>query len=240
MYNTVRADNSLTPAAVTFSPQIGNDRIQLERFIHAVFAEQYAADIRRFMPVLMGLHSQSGSYLAALGLRMASDGPLFLEYYLRQPVEKMLSSAAHYEPDEISRTSIVEVGNLAAHHAGGARWLIIALTAYLQGAGYDWVVFTSVTSLRNSFRKLGLKMYSLGRAELQMLPDAEQSSWGSYYDSHPQVMAVNVHHTYGVLERLLRLENALAALRNIWQQSFTFGHATQVQPVQSQLSKCAS
>ena len=47
------------------------------------------------------------------------------------------------------------MGNLATVSSGGARWLIIALTAYLQGAGYDWVVFTAVRSLRNSFEKPG-------------------------------------------------------------------------------------
>ena len=87
-----------------------------------------------------------------------------LEQYLEQPIEKVLSVKINYEASEISRNTIVEVGNLAAHHAGGTRWLIIALTAYLQGAGYDWVAFTSVPSLRNSFRKLGLKLFSLGPA----------------------------------------------------------------------------
>lgn len=225
MYNTIRTDQRSLPATVTFIPEHKAERKSVEQFIHDVYAEQYAADIQHFMPVLMGLHAKTGSYLAALGMRLAAEGPLFLEHYLDQPIEAVLTAATDYDANEITRTSIVEVGNLAAHHAGGSRWLIIALTAYLQGAGYDWVAFTSVPSLRNSFRKLGLKLYTLGAAEQSQLPEAEQAHWGHYYETRPLVMAVNVHHTYGVLERLLRVEQALTALRQIWQESFAVGNA---------------
>ena len=67
-----------------------------------------------------------------------------------------------------------------------------------------------------------------------MLPQAEQTNWGRYYDSCPQVMAVNVNHTYGVLEKLLRYEHALTSLQIIWQQSFAFGHAAQFHTPQHQ------
>ena len=239
MYNTIRSEQRSLPATVTLIPEHKAERNSVEQFIHDVYTEQYAADVQHFMPVLMGLHAKTGSYLAALGLRLASDSPLFLEHYLDQPIETELAAATHYDANEIARDSIVEVGNLAAHHAGGTRWLIIALTAYLQGAGYDWVAFTSVPSLRNSFRKLGLKLYTLGPAELERIPKAEQAHWGRYYDSRPQVMAVNVHHTYGVLEKLLRVEQALTALRQIWQQSFAFGHAAQFHTLQPQSVKQA-
>jgi hypothetical protein len=227
MYKSTQTTQSTIPVAVKLMREQNSDRLPLEHFIHDVYAQQYDADVQHFMPVLMGLYGRTGSYLAALGLRLASEDPLFLEQYLAESIEDHISIAAHSEQGEITRSSIVEVGNLAAHHAGGTRWLIIALTAYLQGAGYDWVAFTSVPSLRNSFRKLGLKLYSLGTAQLDSLPAEEQAHWGRYYDSKPQVLAVNVHHTYGVLERLLRFEQALTALQHIWQQSFAFGHASQ-------------
>lgn len=234
MYETIQSDFYTLPAMVTFIPERNTARASLEQFIHDVYAKQYDADIKHFMPALMGLHSQNGSYLAALGMRPADQGHLFLEHYLDKPIENLLSDATHYEDNEISRNSIVEVGNLAAHHAGGTRWLIIALTAYLQGAGYDWVAFTSVPSLRNSFRKLGLKLFKLGDAELSHLPGNEQEYWGRYYETRPEVMVVNVHHTYGVLEKLLRVEQELTALRDIWQQSFTFGHVARYQAIQHQ------
>ena len=129
------------------------------------------------MPILLGLRDHSGEYVAALGMRHAENTPLFLEHYLDQPVEEVLSNILRAEPGEISRRSIVEIGNLAAEHAGGSRWLIVALTAYLQGAGYDWVVFTGVQSLRNSFRKLGLKLFPLAQAELDAGLQRRSVNW---------------------------------------------------------------
>jgi hypothetical protein len=240
MQNITDSKDSSIPVAVTLMPEQNSNRSPLERFIHDVYAQYYGADIQQYMPVLMGLYGRSGAYLAGLGLRFAADGPLFLERYLDQSVEITVNDCTCSEPGEIARDSIVEVGNLAAYHAGGTRWLIIALTAYLQGAGYDWVSFTSVPSLRNSFRKLGLKLYTLGVADKSRLSTEEQSRWGRYYNSRPMVMAVNVHHTYGVLERLLRFEQALTALQHIWQQSFAFGHAAQFQSIQANLIRQAS
>lgn len=240
MQNFTDSKNNPIPVAVTLIPEQNINRHPLESFIHDVYAQYYRADIQKFMPVLMGLYSRSGSYLAGLGLRFAADGPLFLEHYLDQPVENIVSESTRSDPGEIARNSIVEVGNLASYHAGGTRWLIIALTAYLQGAGYDWVSFTSVPSLRNSFRKLGLKLHTLGVADKSRLPAGEQTRWGRYYNSKPMVMAVNVHHTYGVLERLLRFEQALTALQHIWQQSFAFGHAAQFQSIQANFMRQAS
>ena len=224
MYKTVQPNQQSLPVAVTILQDRIDKRKQLEQFIHNVYSQQYDADVQHFMPLLMGFYGRTGDYLAALGLRFATSGPLFLEHYLDQPIEKKLAAVTHAGQHEISRASIVEVGNLAAHHAGGTRWLIIALTAYLQGAGYDWVVFTSVPSLRNSFRKLGLRLHTLGPASESVLPAEEHGKWGRYYHTGPLVMVVNVHHTYGVLERLLRFEQTLTALQHIWQQSFAFGN----------------
>ena len=85
-------------------------RKDIENFIHRRFAESYDANIRQFMPILLCLKDQSSSPRAALGLRPASNEKLFLENYLDQPVEKLLSSMAN---KTISRSEIIEVGNLA-------------------------------------------------------------------------------------------------------------------------------
>lgn len=230
MHKINSEQQAATPVTVKLLVEQDTERNALQQFIHAVYDRQYAADIQHFMPVLLGLRESSGNYAAALGMRHAAEGELFLEHYLDQPVEEALMATVRAEPGEISRNSIIEVGNLAASHAGGTRWLIIALTAYLQGAGYDWVVFTGVQSLRNSFRKLGLKLFPLAPALLSRLPQEEQDQWGSYYETRPEVMAINVHHTFGVLERLLRFEQAMTALQYIWQQSFLFGHEAQRYP----------
>lgn len=198
-------------------------RAGLEQFIRDVFRAHYGARVRSCMPKLLGLAADDGQVLAALGLRAADRDTLFLETYLDQPVEQALGHALAPLGMAVRREQIMEVGNLAASHAGGARWLIIALTAYLQGAGYDWVVFTALPGLRNSFRKLGLHMIALGSASLQRLPLDQQADWGNYYEGGPEVVAVNVHHTYGVLDRHLRTERAVQALHKLWRAAYGLG-----------------
>ena len=198
-------------------------RLALEQFIHDVYAHVYSADVKSYLPTLMGLHDQHHTYVAALGFRFARDNNLFLEHYLPHPVEAVMAQHMQLPVNKIDRAQIVEVGNLAGSHAGATRWLIVALAAYLQGAGLEWAVFTGVPSLRNSFAKLGLRLYPLGEARLDMLPASEQMHWGRYYNSRPQVTAINVQHTFGVLERCIRLEAALAMLERLWRASFFAG-----------------
>jgi hypothetical protein len=81
---------------------------------------------------------QDGKVLAALGLRSAKDETLFLESYLDKPIENILAEKASRP---IDRNRIIEIGSLASSHGGGARALIITLTAYLSGA--SWAVFTA-------------------------------------------------------------------------------------------------
>jgi len=205
-------------------------RARLEQFIRQLFDRHYQARVRQCMPNLLGLCGGDGHLLAALGLRPAASDRLFLEHYLKQPVEQELDQALSPFQIQVPRDKIMEVGNLAADHTGGGRWLIIALTAYLQGAGYDWVVFTALPALRNSFSKLGLHMVPLGEARKDHLPVEQQPDWGCYYDDKPQVMAVNVHHTFGVLDRYLRLEQAVHMLDLLWQRAYELGTANLITP----------
>lgn len=176
--------------------ECGNqDRQQTEHFIHDCFHSAYGADITHFMPRLFELSTRRGERVAAFGIRSAADEPLFLEHYLAQPIEQVLGAKLG---TELKRDKIVEVGNLAAIYPGAARWLIVALTVKLYQSGFEWVVFTGTSTLRNGFRRLGLHPIELGPASLTQLPEAERTQWGSYYETSPVVMAGNIH--YGYLE----------------------------------------
>jgi len=172
------------------------ERTEVERFVCRAYAQHYGADLRHLLPNLFCLGEESRRVSAALGFRSALGAPLFLEHYLPGAVECVLSERIGRPCD---RRGIVEVGNLAADSAGGTRALITALTGFLKGAGHDWAVFTAVTSLRNSFRRLGIELLTLGAARIECLPRAEQANWGQYYDSNPMVVATNVHHAYSAL-----------------------------------------
>jgi hypothetical protein len=184
-------------------------RDEVERFIHNCFQNAYGADVRHFMPALMSLRNDEGALLGALGLRAARDEQLFLEQYLDRPVEQVLSSHINRP---IDRDGIVEVGNLAVAAAGGGRWLITALTAYLQASHGKWVVFTVGPVLCNAFRRMGMRPIELGVADPARLSADEYASWGSYYEQEPRVMAGRVEYGFHILQRLLEAESTLGRL----------------------------
>lgn len=170
----------------------------VEAFIHECFAARYGARVRHFMPTLLQLEDDTGTRHGAVGVRGAALESLFLERYLDRPVEEEIARRSGIVPD---RERIVEVGNLAALGAGHARLLIVALTSLLVAQGYDWVVFTGTPEVLNSFSRLDLGPLPLGEADPARMGD-ELADWGSYYDSHPKVMAGNIRCGH---ERLLGL-----------------------------------
>jgi hypothetical protein len=183
--SAVMADNSALALPVT---DLSNRQI-LEGFIHQVFKRAYGATIYNYMPVLLGLRNTRGSLVTALGMRAAANQALFLEQYLRNPVEHVLGL---HTAGSIRRDSIIELGNLAAIHPGSSRLLIKNLANSLYTAGYQWVVFTITASLVNSFERLGLSLIRLAPARITELPPAMRSNWGSYYDNKPAVYAGHI------------------------------------------------
>lgn len=188
-------------------------RITAERFVSACFKRHYGAEISHFMPLLMSLRDQHDRLKAVLGFRYADEHPLFLENYLDQPVEQLLAGKLKMP---VVRSRLVEVGNLAVASAGGGRWLITALTAYLSNTGAEWALFTIGPVLSNAFRRLGLELIELAEARREALPIEEQRRWGSYYDQRPKVMAGNLAHGHAVLWSHCQQERSM---RELWQSA---------------------
>lgn len=159
-----------------------------ETFIQQRFRKAHGADIRHFMPQLFGLSDESDTLCAVAGLRLASAEPLFLERYLDEAIDTLISAAAGQPVD---RAGIVEVGNLAASDTGSARLSIIAITYLLAMGGLEWVAFTGNIGLVNSFHRLGLKPVTLCAADPERLGD-DRHHWGSYYESQPWVHVGNI------------------------------------------------
>lgn len=172
-------------------------RKEAERFIHDRFNIEYDADIQHYMPHLVQLKTRDNEIVAVVGYRDAAHHNLFVESYFNEPIDVVMSRELG---QEITRDEIVEVGNLADAHPGGARAAITALTAYLYGAGFRWVVFTGVTKLRNAFFRLGLDPVHIGAADPACLSGDVQKEWGRYYQADPKIMAGDIHEGYWSLE----------------------------------------
>ncbi|RMF81264.1 MAG: thermostable hemolysin, partial [Nitrospirae bacterium] len=160
-------------------------------------------------PWLISVRAADGALAAVAGLKPAALGPLFLEQYLDGPVEEAIAAAAG-EP--VARGSVVEVGNLAAAHAGGARAVIVAVTALLHQARATWVCFTGGPVLHNAFRRLGMAPLPLAPARPEAL-GAAAARWGRYYEQRPWVFAGRVAEGYACLQRWLTAEQLWEAAR---------------------------
>ncbi len=197
------------PTLVQLEGPLAAERANAEDFVRQAFGVAYDAQVKHFLPTLMALRNDRGCLLAVLGLRETGAEPLFLEQYLDRPVEQVLAGVVG---GPVDRSSLVEVGNFAVGAAGGGRWLITALTAYLYAAGRSWTVFTCGPELQNAFRRLGVELVDLGAADPGRLAADERARWGSYYAQKPRVMAANVAQSHQVLSALFEKECALNAL----------------------------
>jgi len=172
-----------------------DERHSAEKLIAAQFMKAYRARITEFMPDLMGLYD-GNNLAAACGLRIAADGPMFLEQYLETPAEAVLEDTTALTPD---RRRMVEVGNLSISRPGYARHLVYWLTMHLRSIGMQWAIFSAVPALRNNFRRLGVPLVTLGPASPEKLRADVKASWGSYYDQKPLVTAVSVDASFHAL-----------------------------------------
>lgn len=172
-------------------------RLEVEDFIRDVYARRYGARLSAFAPTLVSLRGDSGEVLAAAGYRPAAVAPLFLERYLAQPVEALLSPR---DGPPVARASVVEVGHLAACRAGEGRRLIRTLAPHLAEAGHQWVVSTVTRELLHLFGRLGVVPLPLAPARAAAL-GADAGEWGRYYQHGPQVMAGFLPRLLGTLAR---------------------------------------
>lgn len=163
------------------------ERAELEGFIQQMFSQVHGAAITHFMPKLLSLRDSENTLRAVCGLRHADNEALFLEHYLDAPIEEMLSAQVGHH---VARDEILEIGNLAVLEPACIRSLLASVSVYLHGTDTKWAVFTGITTLRNTLRRLHMPVQMLGEAKLGRLPLADQTHWGTYYDQQPQIMAI--------------------------------------------------
>ncbi|MBD2858356.1 thermostable hemolysin [Spongiibacter sp. KMU-158] len=200
--NTLGASSSAPQFSVITAFEPG--RKLSESYIAEKFRLSYGAEISEFMPELLLMHRgaiNSGcqqDLRAALGMRRGTDSrALFLETYLDVPAEVILSEKIG---KTVSRSDLMEIGNLVATQRGASQMLFTALTLLLCQQGVTWAIFTATPEVQKLLNRLKLKQFFLAEADPARLGEA-QSQWGSYYHSNPAVIAVNARKALQVLQR---------------------------------------
>ncbi len=201
--------SKLLSPAPDFSLSLRNSsqRAEVESFIHDSFEDSFAANLKAYYPAIMTMRCFD-QVTGTAGLRPAGEQALFLEQYLDQSIEALLSATLDRE---IKRQDIVEVGNLVSKQRGASHLLFLLFTTMLHQAGKRWIVFTATQGLRNTLNRLGFEFSYLADANPACLDEATLQDWGSYYSTRPQVLvgdlnkAMNIIQTRPLFRRVARL-----------------------------------
>jgi len=162
-------------------------RQEVEAFIAAVFKQVYGAQVSHFMPQLVALRDANGVLMAAFGLRNAAQERLFLEQYLDEPIEQLMSRQLGRN---IRREEITCIGNLAVANPRNAGVLIAHVIQHSLSMNLPWGVATAHHSLQNGLIKGGVDLFPLAMASPARLSAEERAKWGSYYKHTPQIVAI--------------------------------------------------
>ena len=165
--------------------------------IEDVYNRTYGAAIREHYPDICFRADNAGGIVAAAGIRRASEEALFLEQYLDAPIEEVIR---RHTDESVSRSEIVEIGNLVSNQTGQCRSFFKLLCAELHGLGFRYATATATRPLRRIFRCSGFDSRFLAFADPARLPDAG-THWGSYYAADPHVVFGNVMDFQASLER---------------------------------------
>tara|TARA_R110002124_G_scaffold4125_1_gene25467 strand:+ start:5704 stop:6396 length:693 start_codon:yes stop_codon:yes gene_type:complete len=183
-----RARRALTSRIIRFDDPCQGERRRVETFIEDSYARAYGSHIGRHYPTLMSVQDVDGTIYAVVGFRLARDEPLFLEQYLDDPVETVVTDAIG---TIVTRPEIVEIGNLASNGRGATIFLFAAMVRHLLSSGAHFAVATATEELRGMFQKAGLGALRLAAADPGRLID-HGLSWGDYYRTRPIVLAGSI------------------------------------------------
>ena len=163
-------------------------RDDIEDFITDTYLDVFGARLNGFLPVLVAGQRTGEPVSMAFGLTPAADSPLFLESYLHEPIEDILSQATG---SDIDRSDIVELGNLALSNRSDINNAFEEIAQFCLDQGYRYVVCTATRILRLIFINAGISPMYLADARFSDVA-ADGTHWGNYYRFSPQIVAGDV------------------------------------------------
>lgn len=153
-------------------------------FVKELFKHHHDARINPRYLQWRSINAPDGKPLAVLGYRGAADGPLYLESYIQQPIERLLEDRLGVA---LARAQIVEIGCLAATPSAALIRLWLE-SAKVLGKDFAVAVATLTEPLRKAFARVGLPFSTLAPASRERLRD-DDDDWGRYYDQEPWICA---------------------------------------------------
>lgn len=162
-------------------------RNKVEQYVASRYKLAFDAQITEFMPTFLCVYSNE-ELLSVCGYRVASQEPLFLEQYLSEKAEEMMTEQFS---QIIKRTNIIEFGQLASFSKGISPLHFLLIAKHLVEEGFEWCIFTATDPLYAMMVHLGLTPTVLSQAAESDISEA-QSTWGTYYHNAPRVSAGNL------------------------------------------------
>lgn len=174
-------------------------RASLQNFISHGFREAYGAEVQTFMPDLLAVSAQ-GAWQAVLGIRSGQNQSLFVEQYLDADICTVLQAAGI----AAQRDEVVEIGNLFSANRQYTLLLFVVLAYALHQLGYRQLVCCATEQVQTLLSRHGLQLTYLADGDASRLGDAA-SNWGSYYQSHPKVCALDLTQAMTLISSSPRL-----------------------------------
>ncbi|WP_064604333.1 thermostable hemolysin [Photobacterium sp. J15] len=163
-------------------------RHEVEQYVANRYEHAFHAHLNEFMPIFLAIYDPQNKLLSACGYRVASKEKLFLEQYLNQPANTLISKRY---AEIISRDKLIEFGQLASFSPGMSPIHFMLMTNYLVERGFEWCIFTATDTLYAMMCKLKLNPSVLADANPNDIPNAD-SVWGSYYQHRPRICCGNI------------------------------------------------
>ncbi|MCC2617084.1 thermostable hemolysin [Aestuariibacter halophilus] len=177
----------------------------VETFVKQGFARHYNADIHHFLPVMV--FAQGHAIQAALGVRSARQG-LFVEQYMPDNVEQTLAQHGI----DAQAEQVAEIGNLHSRSSAYTLPLLLVTGMALHQAGIEHLVFCATPKVARLLERRGLSLVRLCPADPRKLLPSDDH-WGSYYDSNPQVIALDLAQVKRTIDHSLELTSLYKLLK---------------------------
>lgn len=168
-------------------------RRALEAEIRDCYAHHFGARVEEFMPWLLRVTRREDGTRGVIGLRPAFRERLYLEDYLARPVEEAITGVAGHP---VSRTGVVEIGQLAVESRQVVVPLFRELVPFLLQQGFGWVCFTATGPVRSLLARAGLAGCELAPAT-EACVAGRQDAWGDYYRHDPRVIVGDLQRPAG-------------------------------------------